>query len=70
MASTAVNINDVWDWVVKGIDQGLPVFAQLLYYGVSNLILVMFLSLTKLIIRVILIRDLDDTSVAVVTLVR
>lgn len=54
---------------MESIDRGLPIFAQLLYDLVSKLIAAMFVSLTKLIIKVMLVRDLNDTVIPVVALI-
>jgi hypothetical protein len=71
VASPTVNVGDVWDGMVESVNRGLPILTQPFYchVDVSKLFFIMFLSLTKLVIRVIFVRDLDDTSSAAVAIV-
>jgi hypothetical protein len=66
MALTVIDIGDIGDWFVESINWGLPIFAQPFYDLVSKPALIIFLLLTQLIIRVIVI-DVNYTAVAVVT---
>ena len=66
MASTVIDIGDIRDWFVESINWGPPIFAQLFYDLVSKPALIIFLLLTQLIIRVIVI-NINYTAVAVVT---
>jgi len=62
MALMALNIGNIQDWFIEGIDWGFPIIAQLVYHPICKLPSIVLLSLTEPFNSIITIGTLNDTS--------